>query len=41
MPSDQEIEIRINLSRADHENRNQYNELPIGKLNLSPEDYTI
>ena len=38
---DQEIERRINLSRADHENRNQYNELPSGKLNPSPEDYTI
>ena len=38
---DASIEERLGVSRADHENRNQFNELPNGKLNPSPEDETI
>jgi hypothetical protein len=39
--TDGEIEQRIGLSREDHENRNQLNELPKGKLTPSAEDPTI
>jgi hypothetical protein len=38
---DAKIEEMLGVSRADHENRNQFNELPNGKLNPSPEDETI
>jgi hypothetical protein len=41
MSSDEEIEQRIGLSREDHENRNQFNELPNGKLKPSEEDDSI
>jgi hypothetical protein len=41
MSSDKEIEQKIGLSRKDHENRNQLNELPNGKLEPSAEDSTI
>jgi hypothetical protein len=45
MSSDKEIEQKIGLSRKDHENRNQLNELPNelpnGKLKPSAEDSTI
>jgi len=36
--SDEEIEKQIGLSRQNHENRNELNELPTGKLRPSPED---
>lgn len=39
--ADDEIEQRIGLSREDHENRNQLNELPKGKISPSAEDPTI
>jgi len=39
--TDKVIESRIKLSRKNHENRNQLNELPNGKLKPSLEDKTI
>jgi len=39
--SEEEIEKETGLSREDHENRNQFNELPTGLLKPSPEDKTI
>lgn len=41
MSLDEQIEKRIGLSREDHENRNQLNELPKGTLTPSQEDCTI
>mmetsp|Transcript_33322 Transcript_33322/g.56476 ORF Transcript_33322/g.56476 Transcript_33322/m.56476 type:complete len:184 (-) Transcript_33322:134-685(-) len=39
--SDEQIKQETGLSREDHENRNQFNELPKGKIKPSPEDKTI
>lgn len=41
MTTDEDIEKKIGLSRADHENRNIYNELPNGKIKPSTQDPTI
>ena len=34
-------DTKLKISKAEHENRNELNELPTGKLYPSPEDYTI
>jgi len=39
--NDKDTEARTNLSREDHENRNQFNELPNGMLKPSLEDASI
>ncbi len=39
--SDEQIEQETGLSREDHENRNQFNELPNGKIKPSSEDKSI
>lgn len=41
MTTDEDIEKKIGLSRADHKNRNIYNELPNGKIKPSTQDPTI
>ena len=41
MASDDEIKEKTGLSREDHENRNEFNELPNGKIKPSGEDPTI
>ena len=40
-PTDKEIEEETGLSRAEHENRNEFNELPTGKMAPSAEDPTL
>ena len=39
--SDEQMKQETGISREDHENRNQFNELPNGKIKPSPEDKTI
>ena len=39
--NDKDTKARTNLSREDHENRNQFNELPNGMLKPSLEDASI
>jgi len=39
--SDEDIEAETGVSREEHENRNQYNEFPTGKVRRTPDDPTI
>jgi hypothetical protein len=41
MASDDEIKEKTGLSREEHENRNEFNELPNGKIKPTEEDPTI